>query len=73
MSVDPSATQLSPGALDAYVDMMSVALSLPIPAECRDGVRRNLAMILDVGSVLVAPLDGASAADLVQVLPTYRP
>jgi Protein of unknown function (DUF4089) len=46
-----------------YVDEVAPLLGLTIPAECRDGVARNLALLFAAGALIRDfPVDGAETA-----------
>ena len=67
MSASPAA---SPDPLDVarYVDQVAPLLGLPIPPECRDGVARNLGLLLTAGLLIGDfPLGDAETA------PVFRP
>jgi hypothetical protein len=43
---------LDPADVTRYLDEVAPLLGLPIPAECREGVSRNLTGLLTVGLLL---------------------
>ena len=45
-------TQPDPAEVGRYVDEVAPLIGLPIPAECRDGVVRNLTGLLASGFLL---------------------
>jgi Protein of unknown function (DUF4089) len=62
--------RLSPDAADVarYVDEIAPLLGLPIPAACREGVVRNLAVLLAAGLLI----DDFPVGDA-ETAPVFRP
>jgi len=61
----PSKPELAPKPekIARYVDEVAPLLGLTIPAECRDGVARNLAMLFAAGALIHDfPVGGAETA-----------
>ena len=53
----------TPEEVARYVDEVAPLLGLTIPAECRDGVARNLAMLFAAGALIRDfPVGGAETA-----------
>lgn len=54
-----------PSEVARYVDEVAPLLGLPIPRECREGVARNLAVLLTAGALLGDfPLGDAETAPI---------
>lgn len=52
MSATPDPADVGQGDVRQYVEHVAPLLGLAIPPECREGVARNLAILLAVGALI---------------------
>jgi hypothetical protein len=64
----PARPSPDPANVARYVDEMAPLLGLPIPAACREGVVRNLAVLLAAGLLI----DDFAVGDA-ETAPVFRP
>jgi len=65
---EPTRPSPDPANVARYVDEIAPLLGLPIPPDCREGVERNLAVLLAAGLLIDDfPLGDAETA------PVFRP
>ena len=65
---EPTRPSPDPANVARYVDEIAPLLGLPIPPACREGVERNLAVLLAAGLLI----DDFSLGDA-ETAPVFRP